>query len=211
MKAIGAALLLLISWGCSQSAAEPTTSNRQSPSIDTSARDGRIMLRRGDHRSLLLPGGDRRSIESLLAISSPLKYGNFAWDDIGVPKGPAWVRIDLTAQTMSVFRGKHEIGTSVILYGADNHPTPRGRFPILTKLKDHRSSLYDAAMPFTLRLTGDGIAIHGSNVRYGAATHGCIGIPEAFAEHIFSEVTLGDPVYIMPQLNQGRRDNDPAG
>ena len=211
MRAIGAALLLLITWGCSQRTAEPTTSNRQSPSVDTSAHNGRIMLRRGDHRSLLLPGGDRRSIESLLAISSPLNYGDYAWDDIGLPKGSAWVRIDLTAQTMSVFRGKHEIGTSVILYGADNHPTPRGRFPILTKLKDHRSSLYDAAMPFTLRLTGDGVAIHGSNVRYGAATHGCIGIPEAFAEHLFSAVTLGDPVYIIPLLSQGRRDNEPAG
>lgn len=204
MRAIGAALLMLATWGCSPSATEPGKSERQPLIARTIEDDGRINLRPEDNRTLVLPGGGRRSVDSLLAIPSPLKYGQFVWNDDGVPKGQAWIRIDLAAQTLSVFRGKHEIGASVILYGADSHPTPRGRFPILAKLKDHRSSLYDAAMPFTLRLTGDGVAIHGSNVRYGAATHGCIGIPETFAAHLFTAVSLGDPVYIVPERNDGK-------
>ena len=58
---------------------------------------------------------------------------------------------------------------------------------------------YDnAPMPYTLRLTGDGVSIHGSNVRWGFATHGCIGIPKAFAAKLFSVAKVGDEVLIVP-------------
>jgi lipoprotein-anchoring transpeptidase ErfK/SrfK len=126
-----------------------------------------------------------------------MKYGQYIWDDKGVPDGPVSVRVDLKGQTLSVFRSGHEIGTAVILYGADEKPTPTGGFDILQKRKDHRSSLYDAAMPYTLRLTGDGIAIHGADVRKGAATHGCIGVPTAFAALLFEEVKKGDKVIVV--------------
>lgn len=107
------------------------------------------------------------------------------------------MRVDLSKQILSVFRGEHEIGTGVILYGADSKPTPTGRFPVIERFRDHRSSLYDAAMPYTLRLTNDGVAIHGSNVVRGMATHGCIGIPSSFAALVFGAVRPGDPVYIV--------------
>ena len=100
---------------------------------------------------------------------------------------------------MSVFRSGHEIGTAVILYGADGLPTPTGKFPILAKLKDHRSITYDnAPMPYTLRLTPDGVSIHGSNVRWGFATHGCVGVPKEFAAKLFDVVKKGDEVLIVP-------------
>lgn len=204
MRAIGA-LLLLLTLGCSPSAAETAASKRQTPNVAATVVDGRISLNPGDRRSLFLPGGDRRPIDSLLKVPSPLKYGQFVWNDVGVPEGRTWIRIDLVAQTLSVFSGKHEIGTAVIVYGADSHLTPRGRFPILAKFKDHRSSLYDAAMPFTLQLTGDGVAIHGSDVRYGAATHGCIGIPEAFAQRLFTTVSRGDLVYIVSEAQGAKK------
>ena len=84
-----------------------------------------------------------------------------------------------------------------MLYGADAKPTPIGTFPIIARLKDHRSSAYDAPMPYTLRLTPDGVAIHGSNVRWGAATHGCIGVPTDFAAKLFDQVAAGTPVTIV--------------
>ena len=37
----------------------------------------------------------------------------------GVPAGRAWIRVDLHAQVMSVFRSGHEIGTAVILFVLD--------------------------------------------------------------------------------------------
>ena len=52
-------------------------------------------------------------------------------------------------------------------------------------------------MPYTLRLTADGVAIHGSDVRWGAATHGCIGVPVEFAAKLFDEVAKGDHVVIV--------------
>ena len=136
-------------------------------------------------------------IKTVLNVGGPMKYGDFRWDDKGVPPGPAWVRVDLRSQLISVFRAGHEIGTAVILYGADGVPTPTGRFPILAKLRSHRSATYDAPMPYTLRLTRDGVSIHGSNVRWGFATHGCVGVPTAFAAKLFDSVSKGDEVYIV--------------
>ena len=141
-------------------------------------------------------GSDPNPIHSLLNIRSAMRYGEYEWHEDGVPQGPLWVRVDLRQQLMSVFRGGHEIGTSVILYGADKKPTPIGTFPILARFKDHRSGPYDAPMPYTLRLTPDGVSIHGSNVRWGAATHGCVGVPLKFAEKLFEQVKVGDRVTI---------------
>src|SRR2546423_1607951 len=87
--------------------------------------------------------------------------------------------------------------TAAILYGGDGVPTPTGKFPILAKLKEHRSATYDAPMPYTLRLTPDGVSIHGSNVRWGFANHGCVGVPEAFAAKLFDSVRTGDEVLIV--------------
>ena len=136
-------------------------------------------------------------IQSMLDVPGRMSFGQSVWNEKGVPDGPLWVRVDRDAQLISVFRGPHEIGTAVILYGAPQKPTPAGRYPILAKLKDHRSSLYDADMPYTLRLTGDGIAIHASNIREGRATHGCIGVPEDFAKKLFDMAKTGDAVFIV--------------
>jgi len=87
----------------------------------------------------------------------------------------------------------------VILYGADAVPTPAGKFPVLAKLKDHRSQTYNAPMPYTLRLTPDGVSIHASNVRWGYATHGCVGVPPEFAARLFAAVSVGDEVLIVGQ------------
>lgn len=135
-------------------------------------------------------------IKSALQIDGPLKHGTFVWNDDGVPQGPILVTVDLKAQTLSIFRAGYEIGVAVILYGADDKPTPLGAFPVIQKKKDHVSNLYDAPMPYMLRLTNDGVAVHGSTVEWGGATHGCIGIPVEFAKLLFEQVKLGDRVII---------------
>ncbi len=126
-----------------------------------------------------------------------MRFGDFVWEDEGVPAGAIWVRVDVTQQLISVFRGGHEIGSAVILYGAENKPTPDGAFAVLQKAKYYQSRTYDAPMPFMLRLTADGVAIHGSNVREGWATHGCIGVPEDFARRLFEVMQVGDSVFIV--------------
>jgi hypothetical protein len=146
-----------------------------------------------------------RPVSSILAVPGRMRYGDYRWDDKGVPQGPTWVRVDLKSQIISVFRGGDEIGTAVILYGADGLATPIGKFPILAKLKDHRSQTYDAPMPYTLRLTADGVSIHGSNVRWGYATHGCVGVPTAFAAKLFENVSVGDEVLIVSSADASSR------
>jgi hypothetical protein len=159
---------------------------------------GRVMLSPTRLSEAFAAGLVDRPVKSLLDVPQPMTYGEFVWNDRGVAPGPVWVRVDLGSQILSVFRSGHEIGTTVILYGTDGLPTPTGRFPILAKLKDHRSATYgDAPMPYTLRLTPDGVSIHGSNVRWGFATHGCIGVPKAFAARLFEAVSTGDEVLIV--------------
>ena len=136
-------------------------------------------------------------VKSVLPIDGPFRHGDYVWDESQAPAtGPVIITVDLKAQTLSAFRAGHEIGAAVILYGADDKPSPLGAFPITQKDADHVSNLYDAPMPYMLRLTNDGVAIHGSDVKWGNATHGCIGVPTAFARKLFAAVKLGDLVII---------------
>lgn len=136
-------------------------------------------------------------VKRVLPVEGPFRHGDYVWDESGAPtNGPVIITVDLKAQTLSIFRAGYEIGAAVILYGADDKPSPQGAFPITEKDADHVSNLYDAPMPYMLRLTSDGVAIHGSDVKWGSATHGCIGVPTAFAKKLFGAVKLGDLVVI---------------
>lgn len=157
----------------------------------------RVVYAKNQNPVLLLPDGQTREVRSLLNVQSPMQFGKYIWNESGIGAGPVWVRVDLAQQTLSVFRAGHEIGSTVILFGADNKSTPTGVFPVLAKAERHRSTAYDANMPFMLRLTADGVAIHASDVREGAATHGCIGVPLDFARLLFGQVKVGDKVAII--------------
>lgn len=146
----------------------------------------------------VLASDDPFVIKSILPIEGSIRYGDWFWDESAAPKtGKLVITVDLEARVLSAFRDGHEIGTAVALLGTRAHPTPTGTFPILTKEKDNISEKYnDAPMPFTLRLTWDGIAIHGSPVLNGYASHGCIGVPDAFAAKLFAAAGRGDKVII---------------
>jgi hypothetical protein len=158
---------------------------------------GRIWYTQSRWPILELPGGQRETVRSVLNVKSPMRYGDYIWDANHVPNGKIWLRVDLAHQELSVFRDGHEIGSAVILYGGPNNATPKGIFTILDKQANYFSRKYRAPMPYALRLTGDGVAIHGSDVREGWATHGCIGVPVEFARLIFSVAHKGDLVAVL--------------
>jgi len=158
----------------------------------------RIWYPAGAYPRLVLPGGRQEVVRSMLNITRPMQFGDFVWNTDHIPEGPVWLRVDLSRQLVSVFRAGHEIGSAVILYGTDGKATPTGRFTIQEKDADHFSHSYDAAMPYMLRLTKDGVAIHGSAVLQGWATHGCIGVPLEFARLLFAATAKGDAVVILP-------------
>ncbi len=141
----------------------------------------------------LLPRGTR----SIISTGGRLRHGTWRWDVAGVPPGPITVRVDLQRQLVSVFRGPDEIGTAVVVYGADGKETPRGKLPILGKTRDYHSITYDAPMPYSLWLREDGVALHGSSVRMGRATNGCIGVPVEFAAKLFEVARKGDTIEVI--------------
>lgn len=145
-----------------------------------------------------LASNDPFVIKSILPIEGSIRYGDWFWDETAAPgTGTLVITVDLEARVISAFRDGHEIGTAVALLGTRAHPTPTGTFPILTKERDNVSEKYnDAPMPWSLRLTWDGIAIHGSPVMNGYASHGCIGVPDAFAAKLFAAAKRGDRVII---------------
>lgn len=142
---------------------------------------------------------DPFTVNSILTLPpGPFRYGQWYWNESNAPKtGKLVITVDLDARVLSAFRDGHEIGTAVALLGTRKHPTPLGTFKILTKEKDNVSEKYNnAPMPWTLRLTWSGIAIHGSEVINGYASHGCVGVPNEFAEKLYAAAKRGDQVII---------------
>jgi lipoprotein-anchoring transpeptidase ErfK/SrfK len=145
-------------------------------------------------------------IKRVLPISGPIKYGEWHWDDANVPDGPIVLTVDLEARVISVFKAGYEIGAAAVLVGSQDKPTPTGVLPIMGKERHHSSNLYDAEMPYMQRLTNDGITLHATDVRWGYASHGCIGMPPAFAKKVFETTHVGDKVYITRGKMVGKGD-----
>ncbi|MFM5932458.1 MAG: L,D-transpeptidase family protein [Novosphingobium sp.] len=143
------------------------------------------------------PQDERFVIKRVLPIKGAIKYGDWHWDEAGVPDGPLVITVDLEARVLSVFRNGYEIAATAVLLGTTEKPTPLGIFPVKWKDADHHSRTYDnAPMPFTMNLTDDGVAIHGTKVENGYASHGCVGVPTPFAQKLFAIAKVGDKVYI---------------
>ena len=143
-----------------------------------------------------LPLSDKFVVKRILQIDEPFVHGYYKWDDEGVPEGELVVTVDLKTESISVFRAGYEIGAAVITFGDSKKPTPTGVFPITQKSKDHVSNIYGSPMPYMLRLTNDGVAIHASDVKWGWGTRGCIGVPMEFARRLFEQAKLGDRVIV---------------
>lgn len=137
-------------------------------------------------------------VKSILPINGPIKYGEWHWNTDKAPaNGKIVMTVDLQARVISVFKGGHEIGAAAVLLGTDEHPTPLGTFPIKYKMRHNVSEKYDnAPMPYSMFLTDDGVALHGSDVQNGYASHGCVGMPDDFAAKVFAIAKKGDKVII---------------
>ena len=126
-----------------------------------------------------------------------LKPGEFLWHPEISPSGPIVLVVSLDEQRAYVYRNGIAIGMSTISSGKAGHETPTGVFTILQKDKDHKSNLYNSApMPYMQRLTWDGIALHGGSLPGHPASHGCVRLPQAFAQKLFSETKRGDTVVV---------------
>ncbi|MDG5487219.1 L,D-transpeptidase [Sphingomonas sp. BGYR3] len=136
-------------------------------------------------------------VSMVMELDAPLNPGEFAWDESGTDAAAArWVVVDIAAQMLYVYQGGVEIGRSTLVYGSDEKPTPMGTFPVLAKVANKHSIKYDAPMPWSLQLTRSWVAIHSSDVDPRYATHGCIGVPDEFAQTLFNKMRVGDRVTV---------------
>lgn len=148
------------------------------------------------------------SVDHYIELDRPLDFGEHFWDEsfarASGARGSAQIVVDLQAEQLYVYRSGVEIARSKITRGWEEYDTPTGIFPILEKDADHYSSTYNnAPMPYNLRLTWKGVAIHGSEVDSLSATHGCIGVPLEFARKLFANVRKGDKVLVTRNWRPG--------
>jgi len=136
------------------------------------------------------------------------------------------IEVRIGEQKVVVYQGDEVAGVSPTTTGKPGHDTPPGHYSILLKDIDHKSNLYgvfedangyvvdgnaeagqkapagaiyDAAdMPYYLRIREDGVGLHAGFLPGYPASHGCIRLPHAFAELLFSNVSVGTPVDVVP-------------
>ena len=145
------------------------------------------------------------------------------WDGEGVPGSPS-VHISLSEQRAYFYKGNELVGVSLISTGREGLESPSGKFKIIQKDKDHKSSqfgdyvdaqgsiikkeidvkvdpkppgaIFDGAkMPFFMRVVG-GTGMHAGFLPGYPASHGCIRMPEFMAEAFFRNLSTGTPVTI---------------
>lgn len=137
-------------------------------------------------------------------------HNDYEWYPQLAPEGPITIVVRLPQQTAYVYRNGVRIARSKVSTGMPGHETPIGVFTILEKRREHYSNRYDAApMPYMQRLTWGGIALHAGPVPEYPASHGCIRLPYAFAEKLFSITTNGMTVIVSNALEATKTQEAP--
>jgi lipoprotein-anchoring transpeptidase ErfK/SrfK len=140
--------------------------------------------------------------------------------------GRASIVVDLSEQEAYLYRGKHQTASSRISSGREGYRTPTGRFAVIRKDIDHRSSLYGnyvdksgrvvkanvdsrkdskprgshfvgAAMPFFVEFSPS-YGLHQGYLPGVAASHGCIRMPYWKARQFYEAAKIGTAVTVRP-------------
>jgi L,D-transpeptidase-like protein len=112
---------------------------------------------------------------------------------------PIMAIVSIKSQKVTFYDAEGWMLRAPVSTGTTGRETPAGIFSVVQKDKDHHSSLYDDAwMPNMLRITWNGIALHGGPLPGYAASHGCVRMPFGFAEKLFDKVPIGTRVIISP-------------
>jgi hypothetical protein len=124
---------------------------------------------------------------------------------------PIMAIVSIKSQQVTFYDADGWILRAPVSTGTTGRETPAGVFAVIEKDKDHHSSMYDDAwMPNMLRITWNGIALHGGPLPGYAASHGCVRMPFDFAEKVFDKAPLGMRVIISPNDTEPVAFSDPA-
>jgi lipoprotein-anchoring transpeptidase ErfK/SrfK len=134
--------------------------------------------------------------------------------------------VSLRAQEAYLYRGKNRTASSRISSGREGYRTPVGRFRVIRKDQDHRSSVYGdyvdasgkivkanvdirrdrkprhshfvgAPMPYFLEFS-PGYGLHQGYLPGEPASHGCIRMPYWKARQYYQAARIGTLVVIKP-------------
>jgi hypothetical protein len=134
--------------------------------------------------------------------------------------------VSLREQEAYLYRGKNRTASSRISSGREGYRTPTGRFQVIRKDEDHRSSIYGdyvnasgkvvkanvdsrrdrkpphshfvgAPMPYFLEFS-PGYGLHQGYLPGEPASHGCIRMPYWKARQYYQAVRIGTLVVIKP-------------
>jgi hypothetical protein len=124
---------------------------------------------------------------------------------------PIMAIVSIKSQQVTFYDADGWIFRAPVSTGMTGRETPAGVFAVIEKNKDHHSSLYDDAwMPNMLRITWNGIALHGGPLPGHAASHGCVRMPFDFAAKVFDKAPMGMRVIISPTDTEPVAFSDPA-
>jgi lipoprotein-anchoring transpeptidase ErfK/SrfK len=70
------------------------------------------------------------------------------------------IEVNITSQQLMAYENKKLVYSFPCITGDASHPTPKGKYKIISKHRIYRSKKYDAQMNYALRITSDGIFIH---------------------------------------------------
>lgn len=144
-------------------------------------------------------------------MPAQLKKGEFTWAPGVAPAGPILVVVSLEEQRAYVYRNNVLIGAAMVSTGKPGHETPTGVFTTILKDKDHHSSVYNnAAMPYTQKITNDGVALHAGGIPGYPESHGCVHLPSEFARLLFDAAPKGMTVVISGKKTSADALKHPA-
>src|SRR6516225_5865584 len=116
-----------------------------------------------------------------------------------VEGAPLLAVVALGEQRITIYNADGKMLQAPISTGAAGLETPAGIYSVLQKEEFHQSNVYeDGNMPFMERITWTGIALHGGVLPGYPASHGCVRMPEQFADRLFGLTDIGMRVVVVP-------------
>ena len=113
------------------------------------------------------------------------------------PPGPHLLIVSIKSQRVTLYSNGKPAATSPVSSGTPQNPTPHGVFSIIQRNRHHRSNIYSGApMPYMQRLTWSGIALHQGVLPGRPASHGCIRLPESFANFLWNTTKMNTRVIV---------------
>ena len=110
---------------------------------------------------------------------------------------PIMAIVSIASQRVSLYDPNGGVLRARVSTGRTDYETPVGIYSVLNKEEEHYSNVYDdASMPFMQRITWSGLALHAGVLPGYPASHGCVRMPNNFAEQIFPLTKIGMRVIV---------------